>query len=184
MSSAFNEDHYVQDRVKVLVKKYGVLCAVETGTYHGATTAFLSSLVPTVYTIESREDYLNVAKKGWGGIHNIVPILGDSAVELKSLLERGIASPALFFLDAHWGKNPLRDELTAIAEHAPNSIVLIHDFQVPGTDLGYDEAYPGQPINLDYIEPALPAIYPGGYEIAYNEEAAGSRRGVAYLTPA
>ena len=50
-----------------------------------------------------------------------------------------------FFLDAHGREHlPLREELEIILTHWREAIVMIDDFEVPGTDYGYDDYGPGK----------------------------------------
>jgi hypothetical protein len=64
----------------------------------------------------------------------------------------------LFFLDAHSdGHYPLRDELRTITGECDRTVVLVHDFKVPGrgmSEFRYDY-YDGDACDFDYILPAL-----------------------------
>ena len=48
---------------------------------------------------------------------------------------------------------PLRDELEIIFNSWSNSVVMVDDFQVPGTEYGYDDYGPGRVLNITYLEP-------------------------------
>jgi hypothetical protein len=91
-----------------------------------------------------------------------------------------------FFLDAHWNDHcPLLEELDAIAAAGIKPCIVIHDFQVPGTDFGFDR-FPdsGYPFNLDAIAPRLDAIYGvGKWKRNYPTQVEGARRGWISIEP-
>jgi hypothetical protein len=63
-------------------------------------------------------------------------------------------SNVFFYLDAHWREHlPLKDELEIISNSWNNSVVMVDDFQVPGTEYGYDDYGPGRVLNITYLEP-------------------------------
>jgi hypothetical protein len=60
-----------------------------------------------------------------------------------------VADKTLFFLDAHWQSYwPLKDEIRAISPG--KGIIVIHDAQVPSSDLGYD-VWDGHAISYEYL---------------------------------
>ena len=182
---AINGDRIAREKFAALARQHSIRTIIETGTYHGVTTQFLSSRAPQIHTIEINLRYQTIARELLKDLQNIRLHLGNSPQVLKGILPR-ITQPALFFLDAHWGGYcPLLDELSTMAQAGiTRPIIAIHDFQVPGTDLGYD-TYKGQPYNLQYVEGWLPTLYPSGYRTEYNDETAeGARRGILYITPA
>jgi len=91
--------------------------------------------------------------------------------------------PLFFYLDAHWEKYwPLLDELQVIADNGVQPIIVIHDFFVPGSNLGFDK-YDGQRLDFEYIEPSLQKIYGNNFTYEYNRYATGARRGIIYVFP-
>lgn len=110
-------------------------------------------------------------------------IIASFANNLKWSEEQG--KPTFFFLDAHWTDNcPLLDELDEIARSGKRGCVLIHDFQVPGTDFGFDSMPDGRPFNLELIAPHLERIYgEGGYKVNYPTQVAGAKRGWVSIEP-
>lgn len=176
----FNGDPHIGERIRELVAKHGVRTIVETGTYKGVTTRELAKLA-FVFSIEKNEalwrELPPIMGIGW--------ILRDSRVALPKAIAASQGEP-LFYLDAHWGADwPLLGELAAIAEAGIKPVIVIHDFEVPGTDLGFDE-YGGQRLDWEYVREAVERIYGAdGYERSTNdpERAAGARRGVLYLEP-
>ena len=189
-TDAFNQDTFMQSETANLISAYGVKTIVETGTYEGVTTAYLATLLQ-VHTIEVNPVYLTTARANWTIPYttNRYPILshaGDSTTVLPLIIPT-LDRPVLFYLDAHWGPHhPLRDELTIIGkQQLADSVIIIHDFKVPGTDLGYDTTPDDIPIDISYIIDLLPLIYTRGYTYKYNTPTAanGARRGVIYITP-
>ena len=136
----FNGDSHLAAEFRRLVKQHRIKSIIETGTYKGATTRELSKMVESVYTIESNEKFLRIAAKNLKDCANVKLFHGSSPHILRKILP-GIKTPALFFLDAHWERNwPILDELKEIARAGgfSKSVIIIHDFYVPGTDLKYD----------------------------------------------
>jgi hypothetical protein len=178
----FNNDIYAQDEFRKLVEKYGIQTIVETGTYLGQTTPFLSELVKKVLTIEVNSNYYNQCHH-LDSYKNIIRKLGNSPEVMKEMLP-SLPKPILFFLDAHWGYDwPLLGELQTIANlKLNNSIIVVHDCKVPRKDFGFD-SYNDQELTYEYVKEKLNLIYGDKYNHYYNEEATGSRRGVLYVTP-
>lgn len=107
MDLAFNEDQFIQARVKELVQKHGIKVAIETGTYEGDTTLFLAKLVPRVFTTDIVP--AGGLSKKWkaAGCDNITALLEPSPVALEKLLPVFRQEKLFFYLDAHIPDNPL-----------------------------------------------------------------------------
>lgn len=189
--AAFNGDRLMREEVARLVTARNVKTIVECGTYLGQTTPYLATLAERVVTIECRRDFFEQGEH-LNVIPNVVRVWGDSVKWLEhhgSLLSQPIVCldpTVLYFIDSHWGADwPIQRELIAIAGHGGNPVLVIHDFQVPNTTLGFD-IYRGQSLNLAYVTTGLDAIYGSGrWQSHYNDERAeGSRRGVLYVEPA
>lgn len=180
--SAFVGDNILESQITSLVKLHGIKTVVETGTYGGETTAAFARMgVPLVLTIEKAICYYpngqNVAKK----YPNVKCFLGSSPDIIyreRSLL----TSPVLFYLDAHspHTPSPLINELQSIAKCNLKPFIILHDFVVPNTNLGFD-TYEGQSYTLEWIKPWLDKI--GRYKHFYNDPntAKGARRGVLFI---
>jgi len=182
----FNGDPHIGERIRELVAKHGVRTIVETGTYKGVTTRELCRCgALQVTTIEKNPKLREEAFANLAGMH-VTCLVGDSREKLPPRLDGCDEEPFLFYLDAHWGNDwPLLGELAAIADAGIKPVIVIHDFEVPGTDLGFDE-YGGQRLNWEYVREAVERIYgPEGYVKTTNtpDRAAGARRGVLYLEP-
>lgn len=106
---------------------------VETGTYKGWMIDKMKNYFETIYSIELDTSLYDQALKRFGGRDKIELLHGDSAVEIKKILEK-LDEPALFWLDAHGSgaitsdNAPIIYELKAIFAHpVRNHVVLIDD---------------------------------------------------------
>ena len=166
-----------------LIKRAGIELVIETGTNVGSSAGLLASISPRVITIENNPYFVKAARDNLNGFQNIRVIHGGSAESLSRILPTESAR-TLFFLDAHWGHYwPILDELKAIGSVPAfsNSIIVIHDFFVPGKDFGYD-VYNGKRLDLEYVLPALRLINPE-FKFYYPSEVSGARRGWIIVYP-
>lgn len=171
---AFNGDTYLGDEFLRLRDNYGIKAAVETGTFKGGTTLWLSRHFETVDTIEINTIYYHEAAENLRSCENVKMHLGSSVNILPI-----VAKPdSIVFLDAHWlNHNPLLEELDILMSIRPK-IIAIHDFKVPShPEFGYDE-YPAQNIiyEWDYIKNHII-----NYSYFYNSVAVGAKRGCIFL---
>lgn len=147
---------------------YHIKSAVETGTWKGATTAFLSVIFDEVHTIEIYADFYKNSAIALRPYSNIEVMFGNSPDVLRRILPDLKNKRLLFYLDAHWFSDwPLLKELEIIAKtHRDNCIIIIDDFKVPGrTDLAYD-AYHNNECSYEYIKTQLTEVY-SDYEFYY-----------------
>jgi hypothetical protein len=98
----------------------------------------------------------------------------------------------MFFLDAHWNTYcPILDELEVIYQNdKSDSIIVIHDFLSPNTQLGYmtvplnNSVDGGPPLDYEYIKDKLSKIYKDKYVYYYNKESDGyPPTGVIFIVP-
>ena len=114
----------------------GIGTLVETGTYQGISTLWAAIRFNRVLTIEKQISFHEDAKERCIDYPNIDFILGDSREVLAPAIAN-IASPLLFWLDAHnenslFGNGPndcpILEELDAIFARAnPTDVILIDD---------------------------------------------------------
>lgn len=179
---SFNGDHFVREEFLKLKNEFDIKNVVETGTCFGSSTIFFTQNFENVHSIEINNDYLSVAKER-NPMANYY--LGSSDQILPSILPT-LNGKTIFFLDAHWENHcPLLNELSCIATMHNKPIIVIHDFYVPNTNLGYD-SYGGQVFNYEWIKPRLDTIYGiDGYNFYYNsdEKSTEVKRGLIYITP-
>lgn len=177
----FERDQFLKKEVARLVQKHGIETVIETGTEYGGTANAFAEMVRQVFTMDVKRKFNNGDLRS-----NVKFFLGDS----RNFLHKSIIlskAPVLFFLDAHSSIDtddcPLLDELTTISVCAPPSpVILIHDCQVPETDLGFD-SYRGKPISWEMVSEVVPTIYPKGFTHRFNCKADGARRGVLFIEP-
>lgn len=182
-TKGFSGDLFLRNEIAKLISKHNIKTIIETGTYHGETTKELSLMTNKVFTIEINDKYHAKAQTALQGYDNVVCLKGNSPELLNKIIPT-IKGSILFYLDAHWYNYcPLLDEIKTIAKHhKSDSIIVIHDFKVPGTDFGFD-SYKNQPYEWDWIAPAIKQVYGDKFERHYNSQAAGSRRGVIFIEP-
>ena len=114
---------------EVIFMKYAVDGAdwVETGTYKGTTTNFLSNRFPHVYTIEPEQNLYNTACKRFNGRN--VTLFNDVSEKALPILLTKLSGDINFWLDGHYSEGktfkgekdcPIQDELNAIEKSLEN----------------------------------------------------------------
>jgi predicted O-methyltransferase YrrM len=159
--SAFNGAPEIGAFHLLLEKDFQIEAAVETGTYNGLTTQFLSSGFKEVHTIEIVEESFLKSKEFLKNCTNVHCYLGSSEQILHKILPTLKDKRTIFYLDAHWNKYwPLLDELEEIGNtHRDNCIIVIDDFKVPHRkDIPYDQ-YESHSCSYKYIKKKLDKIY-------------------------
>jgi hypothetical protein len=130
----------------VLIKHNIYNCTwVETGTYHGATTAILANICSKVVSIEPSKELFTEAARNLKGYNNICLINKASEEYLPELLEK-LSGNICFWLDGHFSggetfrgskDTPILHELEIIKKHVSrfgNIAVLIDDIRLCWTD--------------------------------------------------
>lgn len=119
-------------------KLFNLETFVETGTYLGVTTNFLSRYFSKIYSIELSRELANEAQSYFKNKKNISIIQGDSGLVIENILKKD-TSKKLFWLDAHYsagitassvnfGDTPISKEVEVILNYwIPNSVILIDD---------------------------------------------------------
>ena len=181
----WNGDGYLAAEVLRLKDAHGLTKAIETGTCLGSTTCWLAENFDHVSTIDVNAEWQQIAYTRQLDIPGDVKFITNNSAKVLNISTFG--DDWLVFLDAHWGPNcPLLEELEAIAKIGCKPYIVIHDFQVPGTDFGFDR-FPdsGYPFCLEAIAPHLDAIYgTGGWRHNYPTKVEGARRGWISIEPA
>ncbi len=161
---------------------------VETGTWLGNTTGYMAETANLpIYTSEINPRFHRIAKQRLNevaNIHNIHMQLSDSRAFLRHLATTSLTSQCLFFyLDSHWYNDlPLHDEITLIANHWQQFVIMVDDFKVPhDAEYEYDR-YGKTSLALDYIQDLLVShqLVPF-FPIVPASEESGSRRGCVVL---
>jgi len=139
--------------------KYGIKDAVwvETGTYLGSTTSYLSGLFPHVYTVEPEPKLYEDACKRFKGKN--VTIFNDVSENIFPFLLPKLSGNVNFWLDGHYSAGitfkgekdcPVEDELIAIEKNFDNFdeiTILIDDVRC---FLPNNSSYTDYP-SIDYL---------------------------------
>lgn len=172
---------------------------VETGTFRGSTTKWLSDVSDLpVMSVETEERFYLFAEAMCRDIPSVEILHGDSRELLRRLIARDGKRTTFFYLDAHWNEDvPRHAELRMIHDHWTQAVIMIDDFQVPG-DEGYGYAlYGGKPLDETYLPdlgdwqmfyPSVPSAQETGarrgYAIFASPDLANTVAGIAGLRPA
>jgi hypothetical protein len=188
---AFEGDSYILNQIQELIKKYNIQTFIETGTNTAKTTVVAADMFKTVHTIELNEEFYLNCKEKLSKYKNVTIHNGSSEKILNEILPN-INNRIMFFLDAHWNTYcPILDELEVIYQNNKNdSIIVIHDFLSPQTNLGFmrvpfdDTVDGGPPLSYEYIKEKLIKIYNDKYDFYYNKVSDGNPpTGVIFIVP-
>ena len=175
-SQPFNSQIKRTEIITSILETYKPEVILETGTFLGSTTEYLSAYAKKVITIERSELYYLVAAARLQKIDN-VELLNENSSEY--IINNKFNDKSYFFyLDAHWGNYlPLQDELEQIFK-MKNFIVCIDDFKVPDEqDWGYDgrdEVFDNSELSLEYFKIVLSqSVFFPDYDL--NHETGGKR---------
>jgi hypothetical protein len=158
---------------------------VETGTFRGTTTEFFAKSGLPVYSVEIDPRAYGYALQRFSRERGQVHLFHGDSPEFLSGLANNPAFPksnVFFYLDAHTqDKAPLVEELEIIFTNWTGAVVMVDDFQVPGTDYSFDDWGSGKTLNLQLLEPLkylnltpfFPALDP--------EQETGAKRGWVVL---
>jgi hypothetical protein len=146
MIQPFNGQAVRWNTISAISRKFEPTTAVETGTFLGSSTPYISSLVSgKTYSIEINVESFNKTTRRFRENHserNIELILGDSAQKIREVLAEldPESIRVIAYLDAHWlDAIPTADELLALVEWGGAWIAIIDDFMVPHDDgYGFD----------------------------------------------
>lgn len=155
----FHNDRYYADFIKLISRNINVSSVVETGTYLGHGTQWLSECFKQnyVYTCEIMTNIYVRAKNNLANYPNVAVFNQDSIDLLNYLkLEKSLGNKPFFFLDAHWYKKwNLTQEVKHIADNYDKAIILIDDFKVPNNPEFKYDTYDGKECSMELIEPFL-----------------------------
>ena len=172
--------------ISELILKGTPVAIVETGTYLGTTTEWLSGFQLPVLSCEVSHRNFGFSQRRLIETKNVKLILGDSRSARRGMLAGPLLTfqdeTILFYLDAHWGDDlPLAEELDIIFSLCAKAIVIVDDFQVPDDPgYSYDDYGPGKSLTIEYARGAmerheLKIHYPS----IRSEDETGAKRGCA-----
>ena len=186
MIQPFNGQAIRWNTISAIARKLDASVAIETGTFLGSSTPYLSSLVSgKTYSIEISSETLRKTARRFRENHsqrNIELILGDSAIEIKNVLKKLDPDKirVIAYLDAHWlGAIPTSDELIALTQWGGTWVAIVDDFKVPHDDgYGFD-LYGDTIIGCDVVpkESGISIFVPS---VSSNLET-NAKRGTGYL---
>ena len=150
-----SEKYLDKDFLSELIRRFGLVNFVETGTYLGDSTAVAAELFDEVHSIELSKELAARAADRFGSAPRVHIYNGDSAEHLPEIL-KGLARPTLFWLDGHYSSGitakgrlntPILDELRFIHALGPKgSVLLIDDLRL------FETARPGCSVPESILE--------------------------------
>jgi hypothetical protein len=155
----FNGQDHRQHIFNEIIRVLPAEAVIETGTCRGTTTEFMSRSGLPIYSVEYDPRLFEFASLRFRRHRNIRLFCGDSRSVLKQLaIDSQVPKRhVLFYLDAHpfnfKDDVPLREEVEFIFNNWEYSVVMIDDFQVPGTDYYFCDYGPGKRFDLEYLAP-------------------------------
>jgi hypothetical protein len=133
--------------IKVLARRSGAHCFIETGTYFGVTAARCARLFKRVFTIELDSELATKAASHLKRFVNVEVFQGDAVMWLPQLIVREDVQDLVVFLDAHFsgGKTALGDvpepallELEILGRHLDKICgIIVDDFRLFGVESGF-----------------------------------------------
>ena len=153
---AFNGQEHRQ-KIFLQILSTGIDMIVETGTFRGTTTDFMSrNFKGMIHSTELIERNFGYATARFLFNARIRLYHQDSRKLLRYLFSGSDLKDKsiLFYLDAHWETDlPLAEEIDIIFSNCNNPIIMIDDFQVPGdSEYQYDDYGPGKALTPNLLK--------------------------------
>ncbi len=159
---------------------------VETGTYRGSTTEFfLDKTSLPVYSVDCDVEYYHYASIRLRKHKNRHLSHGDSIEFIKNLVADASfpKKRVFFYLDAHWHKMVLWDELDLILKNFSESVIMIDDFEVLGDPgYGFDDYGDNERLTIDQFRQHNPGNLAAFYPSVPSSAETGKKRGCLVLT--
>lgn len=185
LGGPFNGQTHRRRMFTEIVELLGIAGIIETGAHLGSTTELFARTGLEVHSVEIHQPWVRFTRKRLerkglqAHVHH-----GDSRAVLAALARDGVLTdrPTLFYLDAHWDEDlPLREEVELVFAHWRQPVVMIDDFEVPGTDYGFDDYGAGRRLTLRYLGEPSDHGARGFYPSVDAEDETGWRRGAIVL---
>lgn len=184
-NGAFNGQKFRCKIFSDLVNAFEFKAIFETGTFHGSTTEFMTTLTKSpIFTVEGQERTFGYCCARFWNNKQVNLFYGDSRKFLKQqLYSQSLEDvPIFLYLDAHWNEDlPLLEEIEIILDARVNAVIMIDDFQVVN-DSGYifDDYGLSKSLTVDYLSPFKHKITPFFPNCPSSEET-GARKGCVVL---
>jgi hypothetical protein len=172
-----------------LTERFNFDGIVETGTFRGTTTEFLAQSGLPVYSVEIDPRAHGFASRRLWHCPLVHLFQGNSPDFLGVLATRAECASAhlFFYLDAHvqnaavYHEAPLVEELDIIFRTWPDAVVMVDDFEVPGSDYSYDDWGSGRTLNVQCLEPLVSLGLVAFFPALEAKRETGCRRGCVVL---
>jgi hypothetical protein len=182
----FNAQPIRMQTISTIYHAFNPQFTIETGTHIGSSTTYLAAMTSgKTFTIEIEPKYRDIAMERFTRNHpglNIESVLGDSATQMRSILEKIPRTCKLVaYLDAHWLADiPTYSELEALIDWGGCWIAIIDDFKVD-TDSGYKfDSYGSVIIGKNIVPTKNPNLEIWVPNISAARET-GARSGTGYI---
>jgi len=174
-----------------IILKTDPVAIVETGTYLGTTTEWLSAFQIPVWSCEVSAINFGFAHQRLAMVPHVKIVHNDSRAALQEILDGPLKSnqldTILFYLDAHWNDDlPLAEELEIVFAVCPRAIVVVDDFQVPGDPgYGFSDFGKNKALTMNYIVDIISTYQLATYypSISSDRET-GAKRGCSIIAKA
>jgi hypothetical protein len=167
------------------MQSFAFKAIVETGTFRRTTTMMFAEQGLPIYTVEASPRFHAYARLRLRKVNEQVHLYqADSRAFLEQLARDPSVphSDVFFYLDAHWEQDlPLREEVEMIFSNWECAVIMVDDFEVPGTSYTFDDYGADQVLNLGYLAPLTHMNVQAYFPMAPAEEETGARRGSVVL---
>ena len=183
----FNGQKFRQKMFLQIINCFDISLIVETGTFRGTTTEFMSNNSSAkVISVESNKRIYGYSKIRFLFNNKIDLKYNDSRKFLSEVLDdTNLWSQYIFFyLDAHWENDlPLIGELEIIFGRCQYPIIMIDDFKVPDDNgYQYDDYGDGKVLSLELIEQLNRSNIHSFFPSLGSSGESGLRKGAVVLT--
>lgn len=145
----FNGDQIRTDIVNKILLLYLPVKIIETGTWVGNTTQFLSEFNSQVFSIETNKSFYALSVLRFSNTENISIINGSSEKVIKKF--KNFEENIFVYLDAHWEEFvPLESEVRHLKNYY-DVVILIDDFKVEQIPEWKYDKYSNIELSLDHF---------------------------------
>lgn len=180
-----------RERLIRLAKLFNIRDFFETGTQGGHLFRDVQGHFDRAFTIELADGQAPGLVAEFAGSDRVFLFTGSSGDRLGELLKEHKITRALFWLDAHGnetffvddGKNQVPKELAAIAQYAPDSLVVIDDVIFQNSRHWNGKNWTGVGSKFKHwLNTSYEFVVPEGWEVKYLDREAILHRG-GYALP-